>query len=654
MTEIQISPKQDFLDRVGSTTPVRAVAELIWNGLDAGANNVDVNFHFNGLDSLDEIVVKDDGDGIDARKVEVLFGGIGESWKRTSSRFGGRTLHGKNGEGRFKAFSLGSLIKWETTYLEDGVCKQYEITGRSCPYSFQYSTPKQVSGVAKTVVTITNLKDKGLGELYSDSALFKFAKLFAQYLIKNPRVTVRVGGKAIDPHAFFTPVYTDTLQSVRTKDGKTYPVLLEVLEWKQSVGREISLCDSAGIELHSVEARLHAKDIYFTISVKSDYFTELAKENRLVLEDIDPEVDRILVQAKESSRGYFRARKAEEAANIVSQWKAEDIYPYEEKTRLTPVEIAERQMFDIVGASIEDYLPQFEAADKSQKKFTFRLLAQAIADNPESLQRIITDVLDLNKTAQDDLAELLKKTDLTSVIRSAKTVANRLDFLLGLKNLVFDKDTKKTLLERDQLHQILRNEAWIFDENFSLTASEPTLEDVLSLHLSKLGRRNDVVEDVKREDGGKGRVDLMFSLTNKPREGQMDHLIVELKRPSKKIDAEVLQQIQSYAFAVSNDPRFDKASTHWKFIAVSDELDAYAKEQAHQKERPVGQVFVSKDGRLEVWAMDWTRVIHDAEVRLEFINKSLSYRADRDSSKAYLMKKYERFLPKAKSTREER
>lgn len=45
--------------------------------------------------------------------------------------------------------------------------------------------------------------------------------------------------------------------------------------------------------------------------------------------------------------------------------------------------------------------------------------------------------------------------------------------------------------------------------------------------------------------------------------------------------------------------------------------------------------------------MRWTKIIHDAEARLEFINQALSYDADRDSSKDFLLKKYERFIPKS-------
>jgi DNA mismatch repair ATPase MutL len=41
-----------------------ALAEVIWNGLDANANRVTVRFDRNGLETIDTIRVIDDGNGI--------------------------------------------------------------------------------------------------------------------------------------------------------------------------------------------------------------------------------------------------------------------------------------------------------------------------------------------------------------------------------------------------------------------------------------------------------------------------------------------------------------------------------------------------------------------------------------------------------------
>ncbi|MEQ1484555.1 hypothetical protein [Methyloglobulus sp.] len=361
--------------------------------------------------------------------------------------------------------------------------------------------------------------------------------------------------------------------------------------------------------------------------------------------ELHPEVSDILKIARNKIKDHFRRRTHENQSEIVEQWKKEQIYPYEDKIELNPVEIAERQVFDILAVNVQSYLPEFEEKDKKSKKFTFRLLAQAISDNPESVQKIISEVLGLKKEEQDDLAELLERTQLSSIISSAKIVANRLDFLVGLHNLIFDKDTNKTLLERDQLHKILEKEAWLFHEEFSLAGSEQRLEEVLNFHLDTLGKREDDTDPVEVGEGRTGRIDLMFHKTIQPKIGEYDYLIVELKRPSIKINSNVLRQIEEYAIAVANDPRFHGVPTRWTFIVVANELDNFAKEKANQRDRPKGQVYNSANLNITVWAKEWADVINNSRSKLQFVNQQLDYEADRESAKEYLKKTHSKFIP---------
>jgi hypothetical protein len=41
--------------------------------------------------------------------------------------------------------------------------------------------------------------------------------------------------------------------------------------------------------------------------------------------------------------------------------------------------------------------------------------------------------------------------------------------------------------------------------------------------------------------------------------------VIELKRPSKRIDAKVLSQIEGYAFAIAEDERFKDSRVRWIF-----------------------------------------------------------------------------------------
>jgi hypothetical protein len=71
------------------------------------------------------------------------------------------------------------------------------------------------------------------------------------------------------------------------------------------------------------------------------------------------------------------------------------------------------------------------------------MLKQAIERSPEEMQLILTEVLELPKAKQEDLAKLLRKTSLAAVISSARMVADRLEFLSGLEAMLFDPDLKK-------------------------------------------------------------------------------------------------------------------------------------------------------------------------------------------------------------------
>ena len=464
-------------------------------------------------------------------------------------------------------------------------------------------------------------------------------------MLKNPNVKLFVDEKEIVPNAYLQIVEKKNLSPAVYK-GISYPVEMEIIEWKQRVHKDFSLCDSSGIELFATESSVRTNGYNISFVIKSDLIRELDNDNRLILTDgLDRSLDNPIKEARFVARDYIRSKKAAEYKNRVEYWKSEKIYPYSEKKNLTAIELAERQVFDIIGVNVEEYLPSFRNADLKSKEFTFRLLAQAIKSNPESLQLIISEVLNLKQDELNELADLLRRTPLTSIIKSAKVVANRLDFLKSLEDLLFSPDTKKSLLERDQLHRILEHEAWIFDENFSLSASEATLEEVLQLHINKLGKRFDDDSPVYREGQKQGRVDLMLSLANRPRTEDLDYLVVELKRPSQKINSEVLGQIKSYAFAVSNDSRFDKNRTRWKFIVVSNEMDDYAMREAEQRDRPRGQVYTDDKFHLEVWAFTWSEILQAARARLEFINKSLQITVDREHATEYLIKTYKKYIP---------
>ncbi|WP_196482553.1 ATP-binding protein [Burkholderia cepacia] len=68
-----VEVQSDFLEKITRAKPVPALSELIWNAFDADAKLVDVSFEYNDLDTLDAIVVKDDGEGLPWSEAESLY-----------------------------------------------------------------------------------------------------------------------------------------------------------------------------------------------------------------------------------------------------------------------------------------------------------------------------------------------------------------------------------------------------------------------------------------------------------------------------------------------------------------------------------------------------------------------------------------------------
>jgi hypothetical protein len=211
--------------------------------------------------------------------------------------------------------------------------------------------------------------------------------------------------------------------------------------------------------------------------------------------------------------------------------------------------------------------------------------------------------------------------------------------------MVFDSDLSDSVLERNQLHRVLSENAWIFGEQYHLSVDDESLTEVLRAHLSSQGREIAIDEPVKRTDGRKGIIDIMFS-RNIQLAGSEDreHLVVELKRPTVLVNADVITQTKSYAFAVAKDARFRDVPAKWVFWAISTDLDEYARQEVNQRDRPRGMLYQGDDPSITIWVKTWSQVISECRARLRFFSEKLAYAPDRDASLAYLKTTYSKYL----------
>ena len=394
----QIQVQDDHLKQIAKTRkPILALAELVWNAVDADATRIDVTLISNELNALTAIEVADNGHGIPYAEAEELFSRLGGSWKQSSlhSIETKRILHGKEGRGRFRVFSLGRVVDWEVcAAAAKGGLHRYHISMiKDDLRRVKISDAAPVINQTDRGVTVrVSEPEKEFTSLRKDTALVDLAQIFALYLRHYPEIQIFHSGTAINPQSVEESSALYDLPEIEAADNQKFPVKLEIVEWCIKAERRLFFCDENGFPLDETSPGIHAPGFEFTAYVKSDYFVELLTANTLDLANMDPAVDCCLNAAKEVMRSHFRKRSAEKAAGLVEEWRQENIYPYEGDP-INVVEKAEREVFNVLALNVNAYLPDFSVSNEKSKRFQFHLLRQAVERAPADLARIVNEVL---------------------------------------------------------------------------------------------------------------------------------------------------------------------------------------------------------------------------------------------------------------------
>ncbi|MGY3621008.1 ATP-binding protein [Bradyrhizobium sp. USDA 10063] len=644
----KVQVESDHIKRLTAARPIPALAELIWNACDADATRVDVELEANEL-GLRAIVVRDNGHGIPHDEIEQLFGKLGGSWKARGARSKtkSRILHGKEGKGRFKALGLGRVADWTIIYKDErGQPYRYTLSLiRDDLVDVRVSEPVKVDTALPTGVEVrVSELDRAYRSLEPPLATGALAQIFALYLTEYRDVSIYVEHERIDPEELIAGRRTFPLSDI-LDGGKQYPVTLELIEWKMPCERWMFLCGESGFPFHRTSPSFHTSGHQFAAYLKSSFVDLLQEQGLLDLAELSAPIKEKLDEVAEVIKQHFKKLEVSAARSKIDQWKKEDIYPYRDEP-MTPVEIAERKVFEIVALNVDKHLPDFEEAARQTKALQLRMLRQAIERGPDELQLILKEVLDLPARKQQELAKLLEDADLGNIISASKLVADRLKFIHGLEALLFDPESKKLVRERSQLHRILaESNTWVFGEHFSLTVDDQSLTEVLRKHRQLIGDNIVIDAPVKRIDGKTGIVDLMLSRSvPQNRMDEREHLVVELKRPTVVIGGEEIMQVEKYAYTVAKDERFRGLRTRWTFWVVSNDLDEFASVRTRQKDKPRGQVSQTEDGLVEVWVKTWSEIIAECKARLRFVQEHLQANVDKDASVSYLKATYDRYL----------
>ena len=296
-------------------------------------------------------------------------------------------MHGKEGRGRLRFYSLAQKAAWRSILrnadnslsrlsisIDAGSLDKCDIIGPAEEKSLQASG---------TVVELHGLK-ASFDWLLGDAAFSVFSVFFASYLLQYPDIIITYDGRALDPKANVARTQDLRCGTLVVPGRSISDLSLKVIEWRAEVeGRRIFFGGEAGIVLGSQAANVTAPGFAFSAYAYSNFFEEMAKGNMLDLDDLgDPAFVEVIAFIRDTLSDYFRDRQAERSSGLIEELKSSGAYPYEGEPK-DEVERRERQVFDIATYAVSSYSRDFKRAETSLQRMTLTVLREALRGIPD-------------------------------------------------------------------------------------------------------------------------------------------------------------------------------------------------------------------------------------------------------------------------------
>jgi hypothetical protein len=470
------------------------------------------------------------------------------------------------------------------------------------------------------------------------------AAIFAPYLLYNSDLKVTFNGLSADPRPFLDGDPTDITFELDAPEmfELTGRPILTIVDWNDEMSSApgVVLCTAEGASLLELEKTSPPGNVRSTAYLRWSGWATSGAE-LLMVRAQHPE---IINWAIDVLKNHVAERSTSIQDSIIDELKRVDAYPYSEDIS-DPVEVAEREVFDLVAVAARTTL---RSTNRRQVSMTTKLMRLALQEQPGELDKILEEVLNLSIQERADLTELLQHSTLGSVISAASEVTRRLDLITVLRHMIYEPDLSDAFREVDQLHPLIRDNTWIFGETWQLTASERSLRTILRNVIRDDVILEDDLEDYlgTAEEGDRRRIDLLLQRTHYGPDDLRQRLVVELKRPSVELGVEEAQQISGYAARLSTHP--GTGASKWKFVLIGSEINADLKPQVNQRNRKKGH-FVEGD-HFDVFVMNWGDLLNECESRYRFYYDQLKSSATIDESVARMRERYAHLLPNAETS----
>lgn len=634
-----------------------ALKELIDNSIQARATEICINLKPSDCDQdsieyhpIDVIEVKDNGIGVPF-----------SSFKDSVMEIATQSKAEGQGVGRFGALQIGKEMKIETSAF-DHASNKTTITSVTINASSLSSKDLQqiefpieteeVEGKSKSYYNVSisdlysNSQDKikkknRLSEEFTNVNTLKQA-LFENYTfdIFENRVQFVVNGEQLHRDQFLLDTPRFKSCQVKCSDGEEheikmyfYKVNLKSADINVFFQAEVAGLKSS-IARYSYVSPWHTSDAgAWYILVESDLITNDMVSD-FALADFGNDAKAVQESIRSTIDDFFKADNRK-FLGFIERLKTDKYYPYDKAENVFTLE---EVVFNHTAYIIENNQKLLETSNQA-RTVIYPMIKRLIEDG--NTEFLYEEILKLSDESREKFITLLDQTELSDVVEFTSSVARHTKFLDFLYDLCYG-DVSEWLKERKQLHQIVKNELWLFGEQYTNTTqlwSDKNLENNLMQLHTKYFSYEPTEEDeniiAECKDKNHDITDLFFYNKVKLGSGRSEVIIVELKSPSCAIADNEITQIERYRRDIVNSSAYPRDKVEYKIILVSSKItdNARIKLQGaptwNNPDDPFLYSIYNQNGwSIKLYVMEWSELIDVNRQKLSYLSDSLNVKVE--------------------------
>ena len=612
----------------------KSIAEYIWNGFDASASRIVIDIKANPLGHISKISITDNGYGIPFEELKTKFVPFFESEKELDPTVHRATsaVHGKNGVGRLTFFSFASQATWQTAYVIDGQAYSYEIViNAEKLHTYTTTEPQPTSRTSGTTVYFEGIHTITFHNFETDIKDY-LAREFGWFLELNlaKEYQIVVNGKPLD----YSSIVGEKERFSYNGGGFAFDI--RYVRWNVNLNKEYSryyYINSNNDEIGKDTTTLNNKGdhFYHSVYIQSSYFDNFSNQESQnqpalighikgdeIFQELMAFVDRILRDKRKPFLRSFTDR-------LIADFEQDGAFPKFngnewDKYRRKELEEVIRELY-LVEPKI------FSRLNTEQKK-TFVHLLNLIIDSGEKdkLFDILQEIVTLDPSERVELAEILRTSKLSGIIKTIKLIEDRYRAIEQLQHLVFKPELKAN--EVDHIQKFVEKHYWIFGEQYHLvTAAEPKFEKALRRYIYLL---NGETKEISIDHPDKNKEMDIFMVRQLLQSDTIHNVVVELKHPRVRLGEKELSQVKKYMRVILSQPEFNGKKHFWEFYLVGNQLDTQGfmeGEMESHKHHGEKSLVYSRDNH-KIYAKTWSDIFADFELRHKFLYEKLKLKRE--------------------------